>query len=93
MNYEIMLILKPLLPEDIRTTLQTKVEDALTHGKGKITDTEVWGKRHLAYPINTHDEGYYLIYRFVTDPGRIPPIEGELNLMNDVLRHLITKTD
>lgn len=93
MKYEIMIILKPLLPEDIRFALQKKIENILKGQKGSILAQDVWGKKHLAYPIKKHDEGYYVIYQFETESDNIAKVEKTLNLTNDVLRFLISKQD
>lgn len=92
-KYELMIILKPLLPEDIRAGIQKKIEKLVTKGKGKITATDPWGKRHLAYPIKKHDEGYYIVYKLTMDPGFTPEFQRELKLMSDVLRSLLSIID
>lgn len=92
-KYELMIILKPLLPEDIRGGLQKKLEKLITKGKGKITATDSWGKRHLAYPIKKHDEGYYIVYKVSMDPAFVQDFRKELRLTNDILRFLLSELD
>ena len=92
-KYELMIILKPLLPEDIRAGIQKKIEKLVTKGKGKITATDAWGKRHLAYPIKKHDEGYYLIYKLSLEANLSDKFQGDLKLMNDILRFILIKQD
>ncbi|KXK09621.1 MAG: 30S ribosomal protein S6 [Candidatus Dojkabacteria bacterium] len=93
MKYELMIILKPLLPEDIRAGIQKKIEAHVKKAKGTITNIDVWGKRHLAYEIEKHEEGYYLVYTLELDPGHAAKFQNELKLMNDILRFLLTKID
>jgi small subunit ribosomal protein S6 len=92
-KYELMIILKPLLPEDIRAGIQKKIEKSITKGKGKITATDVWGKKHLAYPIKKHDEGYYIVYKLELESTFAPEFQNELKLMSDILRSLLTELD
>jgi len=92
-KYELMIILKPLLPEDIRAQIQKKIEKLIVKGKGKIINTDNWGKRHLAYPIKKHDEGYYIVYKLEMDPTFAQEFQKELKLMNDILRLLLSKLD
>jgi ribosomal protein S6 len=47
-KYELMVILKPLLPQDIRAKIETKLKKILKEGNGKILSEDVWGKKHLA---------------------------------------------
>jgi len=92
-KYELMVILKPLLPEDIRAQIQKKLETLVSKGKGKIIATDVWGKRHLAYPIKKHDEGYYLVYKMNLRPDFAQEFQKEIKLMNDILRFILSKID
>ncbi|MFQ5492571.1 MAG: 30S ribosomal protein S6 [Candidatus Dojkabacteria bacterium] len=91
MKYELMVILKPLLPEDIRTGIQKKLEALVKKAKGAMVSQDVWGKRHLAYPITNHNEGYYIVYNLELEPALIDEFEKELKLMGDVLRYLLAK--
>lgn len=88
-----MVILKPLLPEDIRAGIQKKLDSLVKKAKGSVLSQDVWGKRHLAYPINNHEEGYYIVYDLELDPAHIKEFQAELKLMNDILRSLLIKKD
>lgn len=92
-KYELMVILKPLLPEDIRFGIQKKLEKLVKTSGGEVTKLDAWGKRHLAYPIKKHDEGYYLVYQLTLDPEFSDKFQGELKLMNDILRFLLINLD
>jgi small subunit ribosomal protein S6 len=92
-KYELMVILKPLLPEDIRSGIQKRIEKYVKEAKGEISTTDVWGKRHLAYAIKKHDEGYYLVYQIKLDTDSSDKFQKELKLMNDILRFLLTRLE
>ncbi|KXK26638.1 MAG: 30S ribosomal protein S6 [candidate division WS6 bacterium OLB20] len=93
MKYELMVILKPLLPEDIRAGVQKKLETLVKKAKGSVVNVDAWGKRHLAYPIEKHEEGYYIVYDLELDPSKVEEFQKELNLISDVLRSLLSKKD
>lgn len=86
-----MLILKPLLPEDIKTNIIEEVERLVKKYDGKINSTDVWGKRHLAYQINKHDEGYYIVYKLEMNQKDSKEFDRQLNLNTGILRFLRTK--
>ena len=92
-KYELMVILKPLLPEDIRSGIQKRIEKYVKDAKGEVLVTDVWGKRHLAYAIKKHDEGYYLVYQVKLDTEFSDKFQRELKLMSDILRFILIKTD
>jgi len=93
MKYELMIIFKPLLPEEIRTGVEKRISTLLKKGKGKILSQDVWGKRHLAYAIDSHEEGYYIVYKLSLEPSYVEELKRELHLINDILRFLITKEE
>lgn len=86
-----MLVLKPLLPEDLKTKVLKKLEDYIDKSKGKILKKDVWGKRHLAYPIKKHEEGYYIVYSIDFPKELAADFQNEMKLMSDVLRSMMIK--
>lgn len=93
MTYELMVIIKPLLPEDIKSKILKKVEKIVTDSKGKILKTDIWGKRHLAYKIKSHEEGYYIVIDLEMDPKETKEFERNLKLQSDVLRFMLIKRE
>lgn len=95
--YELMVVLTPDIPDDQMPTALERVSGYITVGGGEITEMNTTaynsltlGRRRLAYPIDKHRDGYYVLYHFNLDPLGIVEIERELHLNNQVLRHLIT---
>lgn len=92
-NYEFMGILKPFLPEDVRAQHIEKIKKLFTKKGGKIDKEDIWGKRHLAYKIKGHEEGYYLLYEIDFPVAEMKSIEEELRMTNDLLRYIIIRKD
>ena len=92
-KYELMVILKPMLPEDIRAGIESRLKKVISKANGKIISTDVWGRKHLAYKINNQDEGYYIIYKLDINPDKVTGIKTELKLFNDILRYIIVRED
>ncbi len=92
-TYELMVIIKPSLPENVRMGVETKIIEILENGDGKVSKTDSWGKKHLAYPINKQNEGYYIVYNFETISDEIKAIEKALKSNKDILRFLLVKAD
>ncbi|NIU80322.1 MAG: 30S ribosomal protein S6, partial [Gammaproteobacteria bacterium] len=51
------------------------------------------GKRQLAYPIQNHGNGYYVIVQFRTEPSRLGEFERAIKLDEQVLRHLVVLSE
>ncbi|HOV34540.1 MAG TPA: 30S ribosomal protein S6 [Candidatus Dojkabacteria bacterium] len=92
-NYELMVVLKPLLPDDFRKEIHKEFVEMIKGFGGEVVDVDVWGKRYLAYKINGHNEGYYIVYEFKTTPESIAEIKRKLQLKQEVLRFMIVKID
>lgn len=93
MKYEFMGILKPFLPEDVRVKLQENIKKRIGDVGGSIIDEDIWGKRHLAYKIKGHEEGYYILYNIELPKGKLDEIIRELRTENDLLRYIFVKVE
>ena len=90
-NYELMVVLKPLLPDDFRKEIHKEFVKMIKDAGGDVLDVDVWGKRYLSYKIKGHNEGYYIVYEFEVDPETIPEMNRKLQLKQEILRFIIMK--
>ncbi|MGB4800753.1 MAG: 30S ribosomal protein S6 [Candidatus Saccharimonadales bacterium] len=91
-EYEIAILFDPGLEVDMDQATK-KVEKILTDNSGKITNTDNWGKKKLAYTIKKHDSAVYVFYT-VSIPGEsVRRIESILNITDEVIRFLIVRPD
>ncbi len=91
-NYEMMVVLKPLLPDDLRKNIHQEFV-TMIEKEGEVLDVDVWGKRYLAYKIEGHNEGYYIVYNFKFSPFGINEMKRVLQLRQEVLRFMIVEVD
>lgn len=61
--------------------------------KAKVVQTETWGKKELAYPIQKTAQGYFTLITFESGPEAPASLTSKLNLMEDLLRVLIVKKE
>ena len=59
---------------------------------GQIVKVAPWGRRRLAYPIDRYREGSYHIVVFESPAEAIAELERSLQITEDVLRYLVTRT-
>ncbi len=88
-EYEVMVLYKPLLLEDIKNNTVSKIKDFIKKNKGEIKEKDNLGKRLLAYPIKKFQEGHYIEYALNLSPSKIEEFKRELRLMDNILRFLI----
>jgi small subunit ribosomal protein S6 len=92
-NYEMILALKPLLPDDLRKEIHTEFVDMIKADGGEVLDVDVWGKRYLSYKIKGHNEGYYIVYNFKVSPGHIAEIKRQMQLKQEILRFMVVEIE
>lgn len=91
-QYEIAVIYHPDLEVDI-SKAENKVKKIIISSGGKISSTDNWGKRKLAYQIQHNEYGIYVFYQVELDSADLNKINSNLNITDEVIRFLIIKPD
>jgi small subunit ribosomal protein S6 len=91
--YETMYILRPDIPEEEVEGHVNKYRDLVIEAGGEVLDTQMRGKRRLAYVIGKHREGIYVQLNHNGDGQQVAPLERALRLSEDVIRYLTVKQD
>ena len=89
--YETMYILRPDIPEEEVDSHISKYRDLVIEAGGEVLDTQMRGKRRLAYPIAKHREGIYVQLNHNGDGQQVGPLERAMRLSEDVIRYLTVK--
>ena len=92
-RYELMLVLRPDIPDDKTQAVIDRTTRAITGSGGQIVKVAPWGRRRLAYPIDRHREGSYHIILFEAPNDSIIELERGLLITEELLRHLITRVE
>ncbi len=88
-KYELMYIINPTLSEEDTAAVVEKFK-ALIEQNGTIDETELMGKRRLAYEISDFQEGYYVLVKFTSSPDFPAELDRILGITDSVIRSLIT---
>ena len=91
--YETMYILRPDIAEDEVTSHIDKYNKLLKDFGGTILDSQMRGKRRLAYQIAKHREGIYVQLSHQGDGQHIFKIEKAMRLSEDVIRYMTVKQE
>ena len=91
--YETMYILRPDIAEDEVTNHIEKYNKLLENMGGKILDSQMRGKRRLAYTIAKNREGIYVQLSHQGDGQHIEKIEKAMRLSEDVIRYMTIKQE
>jgi len=90
--YDIAILYDPDLEVDLEKAT-SRVEKIFTDNGAKVTNTDNWGKRKLAYTIAKHDMAIYVFYTVEMPGANVQKLESILNITDEVIRFMITKTD
>ena len=91
--YETMYILRPDIAEDEVTNHIDKYNKLLEEFGGNVLDSQMRGKRRLAYQITKHREGIYVQLSHQGDGQHIFKIEKAMRLSEDDIRYMTVKQE
>ena len=91
-RYELMLVLRPDAPDERASAVIDRTTRYVVAEGGQIVKVAPWGRRRLAYPIDRYREGSYHIVVFEAPAEAIAEMERSLQITEDVLRYLVTRT-
>ena len=92
-HYEVMIILHPTQDERTAATSLDKYLEIIRKDKGTVEKVDVWGKRHLAYPIEKQEEGVYIVVNLDCESESVQEMDRLLNLSDAVMRTKVLRTD
>jgi len=89
--YETMYILRPDIPEEEVDSHLKKYSEILEKSGTEVLDSQMRGKRRLAYPIAKHKEGIYVQLSHKGNGQQVATLERAMRLSEDVIRYLTVK--
>lgn len=91
--YELMVILDPGIDERTVAPSIDKFLTVISEAGGEIEKVDIWGKRRLAYEINKHTEGVYVVANFTAPYSATQELDRQLGLSEAVLRTKVLRMD
>ena len=92
-RYELMLVLRPDLPEDRVQAALDRITRSISASEGQLVKVSPWGRRRLANAIGPHREGSYHIVLFDAPAAAVDEIERGLRITEELLRYLVTRVE
>ncbi|NGF56785.1 30S ribosomal protein S6 [Parapusillimonas sp. SGNA-6] len=92
-QYESVIILTPLLSEEVAKEAIAKFKTILTEGGAEIIAEDNWGLKKLAYPIQKKTTGFYHLTEFKAPGELIKKLELEYKRDERVMRFLTISLD
>lgn len=90
-RYETISIIRPSVGEDEIEAISQKTADIITSGGGIIINTDKWGLKKLAYPIQKELQGYYIYTVFAAKPAEVNEMERIFKINDQILKFMTIK--
>ena len=92
--YELLYIVNPNFERKKIDDAMKDVESRLNKTKAKIINHVIWGKKKLAYPIQEHKYGTYIMVHYNGgDKNALNEFNSWLKLSDLIIRHMIVRLD
>jgi small subunit ribosomal protein S6 len=90
-TYEVMFILDADLDKEANEKAIEKVQELIKKNDGKVENVDRWGRRKLAYLIDKHKDGFYVVITFKGESKTINELDRVLKLTGEIIRFMIVR--
>lgn len=85
-TYELLLMIKPNIDSEEVQTVVSKISEAVDGLKGKVADTDLMGRKKLAYDIKGFRDAYMAVLKVELDEKSVTEFNRQLKLNDNILR-------
>ena len=90
--YETLFVVNPNFEHAKLTQVIDAVKKEISRNEGTILNIDEWGKKRLAYPIENHKYGIYVLIQFESqNHGLVRELENWLKLSTDIIASLVAR--
>jgi small subunit ribosomal protein S6 len=90
-EYELIYIVRPDVAEEDLGTVQERTDKIIAERGGTVLKVDDWGSKRLAYDIQKHGKGHFVLFNFLSEPDTVTELERTLRIDDKVLRFLTVK--
>ena len=92
-KYEVMAIISPDVDERQLQPIVDKYTAIITKEGGTVANVDIWGRRHLAYPIQKKTEGLYAVIDLTCEPASVSEMNRLMGIDEQVMRTKVMRID
>ena len=90
-NYETLVLLSPELAEEDRKNLLGNLIGIVEREDGKMVETDDWGMRQLAYPVEKQTRGYYVRLVYEAPGALVAELERNIRITDGIFKFITVK--
>ena len=91
--YEHVFIARQDLSQAQVDALAATATEIVEQGQGKVTKTETWGLRSLAYKIQKNRKAHFVMLNIDAPAGVVAELERQTQINEDVIRYMTVRVD
>ena len=91
--YESVYIARPDISAAQVEALTQSLTGIVEENGGKVTKTEYWGVKSLAYRIKKNRKGHYSLLNLDAPPSALKEMERNMRLSEDIIRYMSVRVD
>ena len=88
-EFELLLVVRPDLTEQSVKQVIEKAEEYICRVGGKVSKSENWGLKRIAYEINGFDKAYYMLIMYSAPYVSSKSLQDIVKEDKDILHHMI----
>jgi small subunit ribosomal protein S6 len=92
MYEHVFLARQDLSQAQVDALAQTATE-IVEQNEGKVTKTETWGLRNLAYKIQKNRKAHFVLLNIEAPAGVVAELERQTSINEDIIRYLTVRVD
>jgi small subunit ribosomal protein S6 len=91
--YEHVFLARQDLSQAQVDTLAATATEIVEAGQGKVTKTETWGLKSLAYKIKRNRKAHFVLLNIEAPAGVVAELERQTAINEDVIRYMTVRVD
>jgi len=89
--YEKVMILDANIDDNAVNETVERVKSVIVSKGGEVLKTENWGRRKLAYELNKHQKGNYVLLFFKSPPDTILELEKLSKIVDSIIKFMVVR--
>lgn len=92
-KYEIMVLIDQDVDERQVPGLIEKHLETITKDGGTVDNTDIWGRRRLAYDINKKSEAIYAVLQLTAEPATVSELDRLMTIDEKIVRTKVLRRE